>query len=305
MIRIPGKVFLCGEYAVLAGAPAVLAAVGPYGTVALDARAGALSPFVEAALQRASVWLAELGKAMPVGLPAINTDAFRAEDGKKLGLGSSAVATVGALAAVIDAAGLEVTDPAVRTRLTALAIDAHRAAQGGTGSGADIATCVHGGFIRYVTGDAGPQVTALRPPPGLMLALVWSGSSASTSSMVGQVRRAGAALDQLAVLAHAFADAFAGDDPAAVIAAAKCYGHALRTLGDQAGVPVVTRAFERYMAIAERQGGAAKPSGAGGGDLGVAFLPSAEAAAAVARDAVAEGLVPCELGWDVGGVRQA
>jgi len=305
MIRIPGKVFLCGEYAVLDGAPAVLAAVSAYGTVALDARVGALSPFVEAALQHAAAWLAELGKAVPPGIPAINTDAFRAEDGKKLGLGSSAVATVGALAAVIDAAGLDLTAPAVRARLTGLAIDAHRQAQGGTGSGADIATCVHGGFIRYVKGDAAAQVTALQPPAGLVLALVWSGTSASTSSMVGQVRRAGAALGELAALAHAFADAFARGDPASVIAAAGRYGRALQTLGDQAGVPVVTPAFARYMALAERHGGAAKPSGAGGGDLAVAFLPSAAAAEALAREASAEGLVPCELGWDQGGVRQA
>ncbi len=47
-----------------------------------------------------------------------------------------------------------------------------------------------------------------------------------------------------------------------------------------AGVPIVTPAFARAAAIAAELGGAAKPSGAGGGDVGIALFVDRAAAQA-------------------------
>jgi phosphomevalonate kinase len=52
----------------------------------------------------------------------------------------------------------------------------------------------------------------------------------------------------------------------------------LTALGVAAGVEIVPRACWALAAAAEALGGAAKPSGAGGGDLAVAFVPTTRVA---------------------------
>jgi phosphomevalonate kinase len=68
---------------------------------------------------------------------------------------------------------------------------------------------------------------------------------------------------------------------------------ALTRLGDAAEVPIVTPPFVRAAAIAAELGGGAKPSGAGGGDVGVALFADRDAAQAfiqrVAEDRDAAG----------------
>ena len=63
------------------------------------------------------------------------------------------------------------------------------------------------------------------------------------------------------------------------------YGALMEKLGASAEVPIVTRPFAEVAALAGTLGGAAKPSGAGGGDVGVAFLTSDGAAATFRRRA--------------------
>ena len=52
----------------------------------------------------------------------------------------------------------------------------------------------------------------------------------------------------------------------------------MEMLGQAAGVPIVTPVLAHAALVAGEVGGAAKPSGAGGGDVGIAFLPDPEAA---------------------------
>ena len=52
----------------------------------------------------------------------------------------------------------------------------------------------------------------------------------------------------------------------------------LAALGREIGLPIVTPALADAARLAEELGGAAKPSGAGGGDVGVAFLTDRGAA---------------------------
>ena len=52
----------------------------------------------------------------------------------------------------------------------------------------------------------------------------------------------------------------------------------MEMLGEAAGVPIVTPVLAHAALLAAEVGGSAKPSGAGGGDVGVAFLPDPEAA---------------------------
>lgn len=82
----------------------------------------------------------------------IDTTAFfDPANGTKQGLGSSAAAAILLTAALVQLGG---RDPLlVRQEIIHTAISAHRAANGGRGSGYDIATSALGGVIRFVGGD--------------------------------------------------------------------------------------------------------------------------------------------------------
>ncbi len=76
----------------------------------------------------------------------------------------------------------------------------------------------------------------------------------------------------------------------------------METLGHAAGAPVVTEAMARLASRIEPMGGACKPSGAGGGDVAVAFARDGDTLAAVTEAARAEGFAVVSLATDVRGV---
>ena len=82
--------------------------------------------------------------------------------------------------------------------------------------------------------------------------------------------------------ADALPAAFAAGDARRGDRSGRRAGNALAALGQAAGLPIVTPPFARAAALARELGGAAKPSGAGGGDVGVAFFTDQEAAATFA-----------------------
>lgn len=85
----------------------------------------------------------------------IDTTAFfDSQDGRKQGLGSSAAAAVLLTAALFQLSGREPL--LAREEVIRAAIAAHRDANGGRGSGYDIATSALGGVIRFVGGNV-PQ----------------------------------------------------------------------------------------------------------------------------------------------------
>lgn len=309
VVVAPGKVFLVGEYAVLEGGPAVLAAIDRHAVAQYLPGFTAESPVVEQAVARATAALGELAHALPRGSVLVNTSAFR-ERSTKLGLGSSAAAAVSAVGAVFETAGLSLARD--RDRLFALADEAHRAAQGGVGSGADVAAAVFGGVIRFQRpAGAAPIIDTIRLPPGLRVLVFWTGQAASTPDMIAAVRDlAGRApklvktlMSDLGATAAAFVSEAAANQPRGVITAAGTYGRLLDELGSAAGVPIVTPALEQAMQLADSLGGAAKPSGAGGGDIGVALFSDPVAAGAFAHRCAPAATV-LEVAIDESGVRR-
>jgi phosphomevalonate kinase len=128
-------------------------------------------------------------------------------------------------------------------------------------------------------------------PGSLHLVVFWTEAPADTRALVEAVRaygrRAPSSYKMLIGALSATADRFANELAAgratgAVVTAGR-YGRQLAELGKAAGVPIVTEAFERAAALAQELGGAAKPSGAGGGDIGVALFATPEAATLFAR----------------------
>ncbi len=300
--RAPGKAIVCGEYAVLDGAPAI--------SVAVDRRVvarvgdGPSSPFVAAALAHAA---RAFGDPRLASL-AVTVDSAALYEGEaKLGLGSSAAVTAAVVGLAAAHAGVALDD---RARLFAVADAAHAEAQGVAGSGIDVATSIHGGAVHFTRAGGVANVRDVAWPRDLQLTFVFAGESASTPKLVGMVQalRARAPslyrarVDALGEIARAFAAAIDRGDAAAAVAAARGWTPALAALGTAADAPIVTPFFERLAQLAAAHGGSAKPSGAGGGDLGVA-LTVGDVATATLRDALArQGLRPLALSGPVPGL---
>lgn len=284
-VSAPGKAFLIGEYAVLEGAPAIVTAldVRAVAHAATADRPAQDTAVVRCAHARAAAFLEARGATVGA-MPVVDTGGFTMGH-RKLGLGSSAAVTAAVVGYHLAAAGLEPTDAHVRADALALAHAAHAEAQGGGGSGADVATAVMGGMIRFVDG-APSQLAA---PSWLALGFVDAGAPAVTSSFVAAVKAAGASAPQryreaMAILrdgATLFADGLAqarrGDGERDLQAAVALHVRGLRALQELAHVPILTPEIEAILGLCSAAGVAAKPSGAGGGDL-VVLVASERAA---------------------------
>jgi phosphomevalonate kinase len=308
----PGKAILCGEYAVLHGAPAISVATDRSVRAWIAPGSGtALSPFVVAALQQVAAELRKLNRPteqlLQSGAIGVDSTALYEKE-NKLGLGSSAAVTVAVTGAALASAGVELAD---KRRLFELADQAHATAQGTRGSGVDVATSVWGGAIRFQRKGGHAEISSVELPDEVRLTFVFTGKSASTAELIGRVKALAerdpaaheAAIGRLVWQAHAFAAAIADKDASALLHAADGYHEAMRELGVAAGAEIVTAEHAQLAALARRNGGAAKPSGAGGGDLGVAFTVGGEATRALREDLERAGLTPLSVGAPAPGLR--
>ena len=314
----PGKLFLTGEYVVLGGAPALVLAVDRRarvdvtladGPLIVDSVADAASeefrdslagPLPGGDARAVVAAVRSLGLGHLGGRVHVDTRDLLA-GGAKLGLGRSAAALVAAAAACLSAHGR--FTPA---RTLDAAIAGHALLQNGLGSGADVAAAVQGGLVEVRR--RGPEL-AIAPreiPTGLEVVVGWSGESAATAPLLARFvaahERGAATLSRLGIEAEAAAAAVVRGDAGALLAATDASGRLLEQLGRDLDLPIVTPALARLMTIARRLGAAVKPSGAGGGDCGVALVSSV-AAATVLREAwQADGIEPLRLGATTAGV---
>lgn len=315
----PGKIVVSGEYAVLVGAPALVVAVDRRVVCALHDSANggwrfsthgfapdvrhALAPLTNADLPRSDpAYLCKhvLRQLQLVGigldrLPAhlhVDIDSRAGFDGgKKLGIGTSAAvccALTGALLARIGA----VHD------VFPIAFAAHGAAQGGRGSGLDVAASCEGGMIRF---EAGRHPSVRRVAfPRISFAAIWTGASADTREHLVQFDawRAGTVPDPLKSLTTAASRvADAVSDHETFVRQLRAYAAALQSLDDVAHLGIYSPAHRQLTRLAEEHGVVYKPCGAGGGDLGMAFAIDARALEPFERVARAAGFgrLPLEL----------
>jgi phosphomevalonate kinase len=303
-VLAPGKVFLFGEYAVLEGAPALVMAVTRY------ARARRTSGEVVEIASLLREAATECLPPLPSPLSFAVDSSELTVSGKKLGLGSSAAACVAGAALWYHEAGLSLASDRVRHGIFQAARRAHERLQGEILSGADIAASVEGGLIRYEMGGSGRWESA-RLPIRLRLLFVHTGFPASTRVLVGRVRelrQSQPALYHRRLNVLGDLAAGLGPDPSEHTAGEFClmvhsYLAHLDALGRDCGVPIVSEPHQRIAKIARSCGCAAKPSGAGGGDLAVAFCPDAASAARLREELMAQDFAPLDLEMDLTGVR--
>jgi len=332
-LSAPGKLFLSGEYSVLWGGTARLAGVGPRAfalartredrEVHLVLAEGRLrgtmtplgvrwatepaAPFVFAA--RALDLVVRARARESLGLELALSPTAPGPGGHKLGLGSSARAVV--LAVESAARLLEVRPP------LALALLAHAEAQGGKGSGGDVAACAVGGLLRYrrwplerVTSAAslGLGLAAAGAPDVVRLgttalpaSYAFSGQSASTPGMIQKVESAlqGPArrrfVESSDELGRELEDGLRASRFAQVDEACQGLEASLEALPG-VGTPGATR----ILALARTAGSTGKVSGAGGGDGCVLFSPDEDARRALLAALAHRGFVAVPLSLEPG-----
>jgi phosphomevalonate kinase len=302
----PGKLFLGGEYAVLKGAEAVVTAVGRR-AVAFPGGSDEKDSCLVASVREHVTRHLENTQTSFGGLsPVSATSSGFTVDHHKVGLGSSAAVAAAVTGLLFELAGAPVSQR--REDILGVATDAHRAAQGGKGSGADVAAAVHGGTIVFSMSGAVEPLSL----GGIRIVTVWSGRSASTSEMIGKIwafekerpKAHQACFEGLSAGAADFAEACRRGTPRDIIDAAATYGKLMDALGRVSGVPVITKSLRRIMNLAGSHGGAAKPSGAGGGDIAVAFFAEDEAVGSFRRECIRQELRPLDLEVDAPGLRR-
>lgn len=303
--RAPGKLFLTGEWAVLRGAPALVAAVDRQAVVTLEPADGlTVESLAEGRTDRldaagdgplpggdaGAVLAAVRQRREPArGLRVVvDSRAFLVGE-RKLGLGRSAATLVAAAAALARG-----ESPA---QVQARALEANALFQAGQGSGADVAAAVHGGLIEVRRAAGGLTVRSRTLPAGLQLIAGWTGTSAHTPPLLERFAAApeSPALPELAAAAVAAAEACERGDAAALLEAVDRSAALLARLGGELDLPLVTPELAALVRAATRAGAAAKPSGAGGGDCGIALVTSAAQAAAVRAAWQEAGILPLPI----------
>ncbi len=307
----PGKLVISGEYAVLDGAPALVAAVDRRVTCALTAQDTGGWRFISTGfIANQALSKREVFAQPPTTIPGVarrmitesqapehmevridSTDCYH--DGIKLGVGSSA-ATVTALATAV---GMLAGRPPRLKDLYRL----HADFQGG-GSGLDIAAAVTGGVIRFEEGVATP----VRLPDELHLAFLFTGSGTRTADLLSifeawRQRGATAPLERLAAAAREVADCTR--QPDAFLDALGEYADMLERFDRAAHIGIFGPGHRRAREIAARHGVVYKPCGAGGGDTGVAVSVDIDAIEAFSQRAKVNGLAGLEMAISPVGIR--
>lgn len=304
----PGKMILCGEYAVLEGHQALVAAVDRYAKCqhstagdGLYLSAQGIGPYAVSKTKQGyhipqdtasffKVALAVLNAAeshnisVPSGIYHLDTSELyhfsHTKRPLKLGLGSSAAAAVCLAAHLVSQQNADFL-----STVEHLALQAHKISANGRGSGIDIYAACRGGLLEFcLEPNSGAQARALPfSDTHNRFLVVHTHKQQKTHHFVAAVETAKqqyphlyqAIMTQLANANAAFAEAFLQAGPSSTVN--QCVTRinlALRDLGNLAQIPIVSKPHAIIHEIAMQHHGSAKPSGAGGGDIAVCFVPT-------------------------------
>lgn len=226
------------------------------------------------------------------------------DSGRKYGLGSSAAVVTSVVSAMLKK---YLPTNSSSTLIFKLAAISHVKTQE-SGSGADVAASSYGGFLQYASFQADwlqnayenadtitdlvetnwPYYSAasVQLPKSVYMCIGWTGTPASTSNLITKIKRLKTEdsylynqfLSDSRSAVKTFLEGVAMKDVSLIIEGTKQNRRALATLGKNANTEIETPLLKKLCDLAEQHGGGGKPSGAGGGDCGIAFLPSKEQA---------------------------
>jgi phosphomevalonate kinase len=308
----PGKLIICGEYAVLDAGPAISMAVEnrarvtiePAGdncileiitsecdvfefnwTDAGDVYYPNLQPEERGTMLRQVVNALKL--SLPATMPLVriiidSSEFYSAETAQKLGVGSSAAVCVALTGALHRLFGSTIG-------IDELCFRVHRAFQGGKGSGVDVATSLSGGLIGFQNQLEArfaelPQIRHLKPLEGLHILPVWTGYESSTSEMLNSLdlyRNQGFQeyeefINSMSEICAQLVVVWGQQNIKAVLDLLALYSTRLQKLDAAAGMGIYSQPHLDFQCFADHAGVVYKPSGAGGGDFGLFFTESEE-----------------------------
>lgn len=246
IVRAPGKLVIAGEYAVLDGAPSIVMAINRGVQAIITEGSDIVTP-------NGDTRFVEHAKNTRFGLTFQDWNPVTELSDEKPGFGGSAAACV--VATAFSELPLE------------SAIKLHYEIQG-SGSGIDIVASLYGGIFLW-----DPQNQERIPLPLIHPVVVWTGNSAKTGPRVEQY------LDYpnrqwFVDNSKRFTLQFLQNP----ITATKALYNNLVIMSKEAGVDYVTPEIQEIVDLAIQHDGAAKPSGAGGGDCVIAFFHTVETA---------------------------
>ncbi|MHC5215812.1 phosphomevalonate kinase [Enterococcus sp. LJL128] len=224
------------------------------------------------------------------------TSELDSASGRKYGLGSSGAVTVATVKALNQFYQLKLANEEI-FKLSALA---HLEVQG-NGSCGDIAASCYGGWIAFSTFDhhwvreqshqaslskllnqqwPNLMIEPLPVPEQLRLLIGWTGNPASTSDLVDQVHHSKkereasyqSFLSSSKRCVEKMIRGFKENNLTAIQTALRENRLLLQQLTSLTGVVIETPALRKLCDLAEEFGGAAKSSGAGGGDCGIVLF---------------------------------
>ncbi|QAA31808.1 phosphomevalonate kinase [Clostridium manihotivorum] len=327
-VKVPGKLMIAGEYAVLEpNQKAIVVAVNRYVNIHIEPSkknelflpqlgleniaweiidekvkfsvGDARLNFIENSIAVANQYLKEnFIEIRPFRL-LVNSELDDTTTGEKYGLGSSAAIVVSVISAILSIHWISKDKPSLE-QIFKLSAIAHLRTQK-SGSGADIAASVYGGWLEYSSFSSKWVIYELRqnksiidiinqkwpnlsikkllPPPELQLAVGWTKSPISTAPMIKSVHnfkqnnteKYNYFLRESLHAVEAMIDGFERNDCNKAIKSLNQNRKALQSLEEASSITIETETLKRLCSIAERFG-SGKSSGAGGGDCGIAFL---------------------------------
>lgn len=247
------------------------------------------------------------------------TSELDSKDGKKYGLGSSAAVTVAVVKTLGDFYHLELS----AMDIYKIAAISHLSVQG-NGSLGDIAASAFGGIVAYYSPDRNwifnmvrnhsiteilsldwpkLQIHSLELPDDLELTVGWTGSPASTSILVDRIALTKAQkvdkyqhfLQSSRQNVEDLIDGFKTKNSTKIKKMFREYRQLLADLADFSDVHIETELLEKLCDIAEKLGGSAKTSGAGGGDCGIVLSDKSLDIAELKKEWQQVGITPLTL----------
>jgi phosphomevalonate kinase len=225
----------------------------------------------------------------------------------KLGLGSSAALTVSFASAMARWSGHEeLLQPPIAWLRRLLSL--HRDFQRGRGSGIDLAACLLGGTLVYQLDEGGEVLRAdhVPLPQDLVVRFVWTGRSADTGSFLDRLSARLATnpdgtmrvLDELGAIAAAGVAALTEGCACGFLDAADAFCDGMDRLGRECHMAILSDVHRGLRRLATAAGVTYKPSGAGGGDIGLLLTDDLDRAAVATESVRRSGYVLLDASLD-------